>query len=68
MRPCWSRVIADMAEGGGASEAEGGYERACGLSELQAAGRKRVTVQGRIVVLFHVDGRVHALDHFCYRG
>ena len=61
----WGQMFADMAEGGDAGE--GGYERACSLSELQAAGRKRVTVQGRIVALFHVSGQVYALDHFCYR-
>ena len=54
--------IADMAEGGGC-----GYERVCGLAELQAGGRKRVTLNGRIVVIFHVNGQVYALDHFCYR-
>ena len=54
-------MFADMAEGGDARE------RACSLSELQAAGRKRVAVQGRIVALFHVSGQVYALDHFCYR-
>ena len=61
----WGQMFADMAEGGDAGE--GGYERACSLSELQAAGRKRVTVQGRIVALFHVSSQVYALDHFCYR-
>ena len=55
-----------MAEGGG-GEKDGEYERVCGLAELRAAGRKRVTVRGRIVVLFHVSDRVYALDHFCYR-
>ncbi|CAI8026658.1 Rieske domain-containing protein, partial [Geodia barretti] len=62
----WGQMFADMAEGGDAGE--GGYERACSLSELQAAGRKRVTVQGRIVALFHVSGQVYALDHFCYHA
>ena len=66
MQPGHSQMFADMAEGG--DGVEEGYERVCGLSELQAAGRKRVTVHGgRIVVLFHVSGQVYALDHFCYR-
>ena len=49
-------------------EAEGdGFHTVASLRELQAAGRKRVMVEGRAVVLFHVSGRVYALDHFCYR-
>ena len=39
----------------------------CSLAELQKLGRKRVTVNERVVVLFHVKGEVYALDHFCYR-
>lgn len=44
-----------------------GYEVACSFGELRDAGRKRVLINGRVVVLFHVRGEVHALDHFCYR-
>ena len=44
-----------------------GYQVVCSLAELQSLGRKRVTVDGRVVVVFHVKGQLHALDHFCYR-
>ena len=43
------------------------YHVVASLRELQATGRKRVMVEGRAVVLFHVSGSVYALDHFCYR-
>lgn len=57
-----------MAEGVDAEGSGEGYERVCSLEALRVAGRKRVTVNnGRVVVLFYVSGRVHALDHFCYR-
>ena len=54
------------AEGGGTDEGKG-YHLACSLSELEQVGRKRVSVEDRVVVLFHVKGKVYALDHFCYR-
>ena len=44
-----------------------GFETVCSLEALKAAGRKRVSLNGRIVVLFYVGGEVYALDHFCYR-
>lgn len=45
-----------------------GYTAVCSLRELQSLGRKRVTLNDRVVVLFNVKGEeVHALDHFCYR-
>lgn len=52
-----------------ATEGEGGkgYHFACSLKELESLGRKRIRVEERVVVLFHVKGKVHALDHFCYR-
>ena len=56
-----------MATEGGGSEEGKGYHFACSLTELQQLGRKRVTVEERVVVLFHVKGQVYALDHFCYR-
>ena len=49
-------------EGGGK-----GYHFACSLKELEQAGRKRISLEERVVVLFHVKGEVYALDHFCYR-
>lgn len=49
------------------SEFEGEYSQVCSFSELQRLGRKRVTLNDRVVVLFHVKGEVYALDHFCYR-
>jgi nitrite reductase/ring-hydroxylating ferredoxin subunit len=52
-----------MAEGGGGQ----GYQFVCSLKELERLGRKRVTVEERVVVLFHVKGQVYAMDHFCYR-
>lgn len=52
---------------GHVAEAEEGHRRVASLSELQQNGRKRVTVDERVIVLFHVAGTVHALDHFCYR-
>ena len=44
-----------------------GYQFACSLKELEQLGRKRITVEERVVVVFHVKGQVYALDHFCYR-
>lgn len=44
-----------------------GYEVVCSFEELRDAGRKRVSINGRVVVLFYVRGEVYALDHFCYR-
>ena len=49
------------------SSAPEGYSQVCSLSELQRLGRKRIALNGRVVVLFHVKGKVYALDHFCYR-
>ncbi len=48
------------------SEPEG-YSEVASLSELQRTERKRVTVEERVIVLFHVGGTVYAMDHFCYR-
>ena len=63
-----------FGKGGGlnrmATEVEGGgkgYQFACSLKELERLGRKRVTVEERVVVVFHVKGQIYALDHFCYR-
>ena len=50
-----------------AESASDGFETVCSLEALKAAGRKRVSLNGRIVVLFYVSGEVYALDHFCYR-
>ncbi len=44
-----------------------GYFPAIQLSKLQSSVRERVTVNDRVIALFYVDGKVHALDHFCYR-
>ena len=44
-----------------------GYVEVIKLNELASSGRARVTVQDRVLALFHVKGRVYALDHFCYR-
>lgn len=44
-----------------------GYQFACSLKELERLGRKRITVEERVVVVFHVKGQIYALDHFCYR-
>lgn len=46
---------------------EDGYEEVCSFEALKAEGKKRVTVKGRIIVLFYANEVVHALDHFCYR-
>lgn len=46
---------------------EDGYVPVVPLKELRAAGRRRVTLNERVVVLFYVNGDVYALDHFCYR-
>ena len=54
--------MATEGEGGGQ-----GYQFACSLKELEQLGRKRVTVEERVIVVFHVKGQVYALDHFCYR-
>lgn len=43
------------------------YEVGCSFEELRDAGRKRVSINERVVVLFYVKGEVYALDHFCYR-
>lgn len=48
-------------------DAVSGYSLVCSLSELQRLGRKRIILNERAVVLFHVKGQVYALDHFCYR-
>ena len=59
-------MAATRAEGRSCQE-KTGYHYAVSLAELQRLGRKRVTVEERVVVLFHVKGKVYALDHFCYR-
>ena len=51
---------------GGKSE-DDKYTVVCTLSELQRLGKKRVSLGGRVLVLFFVEGRIYALDHFCYR-
>ena len=53
-----------MAEGQGGDK---GYQFACSLKELEQLGRKRVTVEERVVVVFHIKGQIYAMDHFCYR-
>lgn len=50
-----------------ATPPEDDYSLVCSLTELQGLGRKRVTLNERVVVLFHVKEKVYALDHFCYR-
>ena len=50
-----------------ASVGEDGYVPVAPLKELRDAGRKRVTINERVVILFYVNGEVYALDHFCYR-
>ena len=44
-----------------------GYKPVCSLVELQKIGKKKVTLDGRVIALFYVKGKVYALDHFCYR-
>ena len=56
----------DTSTSSGKAEGDG-FHAVASLRELQAAGRKRVMVEGRAVILFHVSERVYALDHFCYR-
>ena len=53
-----------MAEGQGGDK---GYQFACSLKELEQLGRKRVAVEERVVVVFHIKGQIYAMDHFCYR-
>lgn len=55
-------------ESSGSEGEPSGYSQVCSLKELQRVGKKRVTLNERVVVLFHVKGTVYALDHFCYRG
>ena len=43
------------------------YSEVCSVSELEHLGRKKVILNERVVVIFYVDGKVYALDHFCYR-
>ena len=50
-----------------ATPPEDGYDLVCSLRELQGLGRKRVALNERVVVLFHVKEKLYALDHFCYR-
>lgn len=50
-----------------ASVGEDSFVPVAPLKELRAAGRKRVTLNERVVILFYVNGEVYALDHFCYR-
>lgn len=35
------------------------------LSDLPEGSSREVAVEGRIVALFHVEGRIHALDGIC---
>ena len=49
------------------TEGIGEYHHAVKLSELKSSGKMRVTIEDRVIALFYVNGRVHALDHFCYR-
>lgn len=39
--------------------------RACSLEELASRGRVAVSVAGRSIALFYVDGRVYAVDNRC---
>lgn len=55
-----------MSSSGDREGEDDAFHAVASLHELQAAGRKRVMVEGRVVVLFYVSGRVYALDHFCY--
>lgn len=50
-----------------ASDRGGDYYPAANLSELKSSRQMRVTVQDRVIALFYVNDKVHALDHFCYR-
>lgn len=43
------------------------YRFAGKLSELKSSTKLRVTVSDRVLALFYANGRVYALDHFCYR-
>lgn len=54
-----------MAESKGSEDES--YHLVCSLDELKGVKKKRVTVEERVVVLFYVNGEIHALDHFCYR-
>lgn len=47
--------------------AEGEFHPVAKLSELKRAGRKRISLNDRIIALFYVGGSVYAMDHFCYR-
>ena len=44
-----------------------GYSPVGTLEELQTSGRKRVSLNERVVVIFYASGELYALDHFCYR-
>lgn len=55
------------AEDAAADEDLSEYSVVCSLSELQQLGRKKVIHKERVVVIFYVEGKVYALDHFCYR-
>lgn len=44
-----------------------GYLPAVKLAELQSSRKMRIILHERVVALFYVNEKVHALDHFCYR-
>ena len=46
---------------------EEGYSPVGSMRELQASGKRRVTVNERTLVIVYARGEVYALDHFCYR-
>lgn len=49
------------------AEGSGDFCEVSKLSELKRTGRKRVTLNDRVIALFYVGGSVYAMDHFCYR-
>lgn len=44
-----------------------GYHEVAKLSDLRSSVRMRVSVEERVIALFYSEGRVYAMDHFCYR-
>ena len=42
------------------------YTAVCSLDELQRLGKKKFILKERVMVIFYVEGKAYALDHFCY--
>lgn len=63
----WAGLCNVTMAAGGEEVLEEGYVRVAKLQELRVKKRLRLKVNDRVIALFYHKGKLHALDHFCYR-